>query len=171
MKMLWTYSPNAIDKLISFMTGEDCGHFALLFESVHGTGVVFESNLLGTHPAFYNTWMGKKRKIIHSLDFNIDARTEDHLWDLWVSEFDGKPYDFGGCIYIGLMKFRHRLFGTAIPKVNKWSKANTYFCDVIYQVVQGMPGVPIIDIELNQMSSPHDLYMYLLANQNKLPVS
>lgn len=167
MRLLWSESPNVVDKIIKLVTGEDCGHFAILFESVNGTGVIFESNLLGTHPSFYNTWI-KNRNIVHQMDFTLDAATEDKLWDVWVSNFDGRGYDFLGCIYCGMMKLRYRLFKIPVPKVNKWAKSGAYFCDVIYQIVAGMPGIPAMPVELNEMSSPHDVWLFLKANQDKL---
>jgi len=164
MKLLWTKSPNAVDWLINLVTAEDCGHFAILFESVNGTGVVFESNLLGTHPAFYKTWMGTSRKIIHSIDVVLTAEQEDKIWDLWVNNFDGHGYDFFGCIYVGLMKLRKRIFKKEIPTKNIWSKNGAFFCDVIYQVLDGIQWLPDMKDQINEMSSPHDLFLFVSQN-------
>ena len=156
MKLLWTRSKNPFDWLILKVTGQDCGHFAFLFETAGG-GMVFESNLLGTHPAFYKTWM-KNRTIVHSKDIPISLEDENILWDKWVDLYDGQPYDLPGCIYAGLMIFRLKFFKIQKPKVNAWGSKKAYYCDEVYQLVSGLPGFPFIDESSNGLDSPHDVW-------------
>lgn len=159
MRLLFTSSPNAVDWLIKLVTGEDCAHMALLFESRSGGGVVFEANLLGTHPAFYKTWMKRGRRIVHSIEFQTTLVWEDAVWEAWVEKFDGRGYDFGGVLYLGLAKLMKRWFNRPLPKKNRWAKRQAFFCDEIYQLVSGLPGFPPIEYRSNGMYSPHDVYL------------
>ena len=62
MKLVWSASKNPLSCLIRFVTGQDCSHFSFVFES-RASGLMFESNLFGTHPAFYRTSLKKKKTI------------------------------------------------------------------------------------------------------------
>lgn len=162
MKLLWTHSNNIMDWIISFLTGEDCQHFAILFEAPTGGGLVFQINLLGGGVTFYKTFLNK-HKIIHSLDFKVSLEDQNELWDEWVDRFDGKPYNILGALYLGLMKFRKRIFGTALPTVNAWSQPGDSFCDEAYQLISYLPEVPDVTPSSNGMMTPHDLWLVVSA--------
>lgn len=164
MKMLWTSSKNPIDFVIRLMTGQDCQHFAFLFESAGG-GMIFECNLLGAHACFYNTWL-KKHALIHVIDVPLSIEDEDALWDKWVNEFDGLSYDFLGVIYLGIMFARKRIFGIPLPAVNAWSQRNQYFCDAAYQLVSGRPGFPLVTPKTNGMATPHALWEAICSSRS-----
>ena len=156
MKMVWTKSNNPMDWLILLITGEDCAHFALVFKS-SGCEVVFETNLLGAHPSFYNTW-AKTHNIIHEKEVPLTHDQERELWVKWVNQFDGTPYDFLGVLYVGLMTLRQRWFGIPKPATNRWRNPNCFYCDEIYQLVSGLPGFPAIEAQANGMDSPHEVW-------------
>ena len=144
------------DAIIGWVTGQDCAHFAVLFKTAGG-GMIFESNLLGTHPAFFKTWM-KNRTIIHQLEVEVSPDEENAIWDKWVDKFDGQQYDYLGVLYCGLMIARERLFKIPRPKKNPWASANAFFCDEVYQLVSGLPGFPKLCPIANGMDSPHDVW-------------
>jgi hypothetical protein len=157
VKLLWTKSANPVDWLISLATGQDCAHFAIFFQ-VNDTGMVFEANLLGTHPVFFKTWMGTSRKIIHEKEVLLTQAEEIQLWQDWVTKFDGQPYDYLGAIYTGLMVLRQRFLGIPKPCRNAWGSKTAFYCDEIYQLVSGRPGFPTITDRSNGMDSPHDVW-------------
>ena len=101
------------------------------------------------------------RTIIHSLKVPITKETEDQLWDEWVVKFDGNAYDYLGAIYLAAMIIRERVFKIKRPKVNAWATSNSFFCDQIYQLVSGLPGIKVISEQCNSMDSPHDVWMKL----------
>jgi len=166
MRLLWSKSNNPIDWLIGLMTGQDCAHFSFSFEDIHGQEMVFETNLLGGHPAFYSTWISASgRQIIHS---QVVPATPDEvaaLWLSWVQNYDGKGYDFLGAFYTGLMVLRLRVFGIPKPLRNAWSQRNKFYCDEIYQLVSGRFGFPSITSVSNGMDTPHDVWGKLQSGE------
>lgn len=155
MKLLWTKSTKPLSIFIRFLTGNDCSHFSfVLYENSVGP-IVFEANLLGTHPTFLQTSM-KSHTVVHEKEVPRSQEIEDRVMDLIISTYDGKDYDFLGALYLGYRSFLYRWFKIPIPDINKWSKDGTYFCDVLYQIliIAGLP--PIKDIK---MKTPHDVWM------------
>lgn len=157
MKLVWTKSKTPLSLFIRWMTGEDCSHFAFVFEGPGRSGLMFESNLLGTHPAFFKTSL-KTHEIVHEKDIDLTVEQEDAVWDLVVERYDGKPYDFGGALYLGIKKLMHKLFNSTIPTENKWSSQGKFFCDEIYDVFNNIPGMKKIDV-CGAMQSPHDVFL------------
>lgn len=157
MKMLWTTANNPVDWLIWLATGDDCQHFALLFDSPGG-GVVFHFNLLGGGAMFYKTFSAK-HSTVHSMEVKMTVQQEDALWDKWVDRFDGKGYNFFGAIFLGLMKLRLRIFGIPTPAKNSWCTPGTSFCDEAYQLLNGIPGVNPISPDENGMMTPADMWL------------
>lgn len=122
---------------------------------------MFESNLLGTHPAFFETSM-KTHTIVHEKDLPINVIQEDIIWDTVVQKYDGKGYDFGGAAYLGLVKLLNRIMKFD-PQFNftknAWAKDNEYFCEEIVTVLEMIPGFP--KIENPSMKTPEDLWQCL----------
>lgn len=159
MTLLWTKSGSTLSKLIRLLTGDDCSHFAIVLYDNKPGEIMFESNLLGTHPAFLKTSL-KTHEIVHKMTIEVPQDMEDQVWDRIVKSFDGKPYDYAGALYLGIHKLMHRLFGRAIPTSNKWANCNAFFCDEIYTAFVDVPGLPDIGVS-NGMRTPHDVYQLL----------
>lgn len=159
MKLIFTKSNSPLSIFIRLITGEDCSHFAFVFQSPGRTGLMFESNLLGTHPAFFATAL-KTHTIVHEKDYALTVEQEDAIWDLVVESYDDKPYDFLGATYLGWFKLLHRILKVALPLRNKWCQPGQYFCDVVYDVFNkaGLSELPKIDV-LNGMDTPHDVWL------------
>lgn len=147
--------------LIRAVTGEDCSHFAFVFESKIG-GLMFESNLLGTHPKFFKNAQ-KHFTVVHEIEVNLSIADEDTVWERVVNLYDDKPYDFGGMLYIGWRTILMRLFGLSKPKHNRWQSTHKYFCDEIYVALRGMPGLPDLG-QAGGMDTPHDVYLKIKGN-------
>ena len=157
MKLLWTKSSTPLSVLIRSVTGEPCSHFSFVFESA-AKGLMFESNLFGTHPAFLQTAM-KNHTIVHEKALPITIEQEDLLWDVIVQKYDAKSYDFGGALYLGKAKLENRAFKTPIPIINAWASDDKYFCEEIVEILQLIPGFP--KIENPSMKTPEDLWQTL----------
>lgn len=154
MKLVWTKSDLILSKVIRWLTGEDCSHFAFVFDK---DGIMFESNLLGTHPVFYESSL-KTHTIVHEIDIKCSQADEDMVWDRVIKKYDGKGYDFGGALYLGWRKWLKRVFNRPIPSVNKWAKSDLFFCDEIYEALRGIPGLPELEAGKG-LDSPHDVYV------------
>lgn len=156
MKLLWTKAQTPLSVGIRCLCGQDCSHFSFVFESA-AKGLMFESNLLGTHPAFLQTSL-KTHTIVHEKSFEIPLAIEDQIWDLAVEKYDGKGYDFGGALYLGIMERRKKTFGIPKPKTNAWASAGLYYCDEVYDIFNSFPDYfPKIDV-CNGMDTPHNLW-------------
>ena len=157
MKVIWTKSRLPLSYIIRWFTGEPCSHLALVFNSNNG-GIMFESNLMGTHIKFFKN-AKKHCTIVHEMIVPMTSAQEDCAWDLMVDRFDDKPYDYMGALYLGLMKLRFRIFKTPISKVNKWQNKGAYFCDELYQILE-IAGFKHLGVELG-MKSPEDVWLDL----------
>lgn len=160
MKLIWSKSSSPLSLLIRFICKEDCSHFSFVFES-EAKGLMFESNLLGTHPSFLQTSL-KTHSIVHEIDLPLSISEEDLLWDVIVDKYDGHSYDFLGALYLGWFKFLKRVFGIKLPDKNKWCQPGQYFCDQLYDCLNNIPRLPKINV-MNGMDTPHDVWIRLSA--------
>jgi len=160
MILLWTKSTLPLSVVIRAVTGDDCSHFSIVLydSSKVPSPIVFESNLLGTHPLFLQTAL-TTHTVVHQLTISLTEEQEDKILDAIISKFDGKPYDFGGALYLGWRKLMNRIFKTPLPAHNKWSNNDAYFCDEIYQCLESA-GLPDFGISTG-METPHDLWLKL----------
>lgn len=158
MKLIWTRSIKPLSVFIRHLTGEDCSHFAFVFETEYG-GEMFESNLLGTHIRFFKN-AKKHFEIVHQIDLPLDRETEDVLWERIIDKYDDKPYDFKGALYLGWRLLLWRSLRFPIPKINAWSNSNAFYCDEIYDALDGIPGVPRIGAS-GGMETPYGVFQKL----------
>lgn len=158
MKLVWSKSSLPLSVLIRAVTGEPCSHFLVVFESA-AKGLVFESNLIGTHPRF---WQSDQNKItiVHEKNLSLSAVAEDLIWDRVVQKYDGRPYDYVGALYLGFWKLAKRLFRVELPEKNLWASPERYFCSEIYEIFKDVPGFPDIGIT-SGMESPEDVWQKL----------
>lgn len=159
MRLIWTKANNPLSHLIRFVTGDDCSHFAFVFENGNRKGTAYESNLLGTHPAFLKTKL-KSSVIVHEKDIALTIEQEDAVWDMVQDKYDGKPYDFCGALYLGWRKILNRLFNAPLPEVNKWARADHFFCDEIYEILNHVEGIPKLNGGAS-MKTPCDVWKNL----------
>lgn len=163
MKLVWLKSTEPLSVVIRFITGQDCSHFAFVFESA-AQGLMFESDLLGTHPEFYTTEM-KNHTLIHSMDLPLTVEQEDTVWDLVVQQYDGHAYNYLGALYLGWRYILKRLFKIPLPAQNRWATPGTYFCDQVYEVLNQIPGVPQVNV-MNGMDTPHQVWVKLQTGES-----
>lgn len=155
MRLCWTKSKLPLSKIIRWVTGEDCSHFLIVLDDPEG-GLIFEANLLGTHPAFYRTHK-KAFTIVHEIDWPLTLEVENHVRAFAIKKFDGRAYDFLGVLYLGLRIGLHRMFGLAIPKKNKWAKHGAFYCDDLFDIMQIIPDLPKVHVT-GRMITPHGLF-------------
>ena len=160
MKLIWTKSNLPLSVLIRGVTGEDCSHFAFVFEST-ASGLLFQSNLLGTNSKFFNTEKNTWGfKIVHELDIPMTVEEEDRAWELMVNSYDDVPYNFLGAAYLGWRKLLHRVFGLKVPAKNAWSQHATMFCDQIYTILNKLQDPRLKHVNVgNGMATPYDLWV------------
>lgn len=168
MKLIWTKSYLPLSLVIRGITGEDCSHFAFVFEST-ANGLVFQSNLLGTNTKFLNadlkTW---GFKIVHELDLPMTITEEDQAWDNIVDNYTVVPYNFLGAFYLGWRYFLLRLFNRPLPIKNPWNQKGTMFCDQVYKILNQLkdPRIPKIPV-MSGMDTPHVVWSRVNGGQQK----
>jgi hypothetical protein len=160
MKLIWTKSYLPLSLVIRGVTGEPCSHFAFVFES-QASGLVFQSNLLGTNPEFYNvlskTW---GFSVVHQLDLPMSVDEENIAWDAIVQQYDDIGYNFGGACYLGWRYGLKRAFKIPLPPTNAWSQPGTMFCDQVYRILNLLndPRLPKIPV-MNGMDTPESVWL------------
>jgi hypothetical protein len=157
MILAFTRSKLPLSVLIRWFLDSDCSHFVLVFKSPSG-GLMFESNLLGTHPKFYKTAL-KHMEVVHQIEMNLTPDQEDEVWDIVVDQFDGHAYNYRAFIYFCWRAFLKKIFHQPLPKTNPWSLPGTYLCDQVCYALQGLSPEPI-SLDLS-MVTPEELYYYL----------
>lgn len=156
MRMVWTKSKLPVSLLIRAITGEEASHFSIVFESA-AKGLMFESNLLGTHPKFFRTAL-KSLVVVQEKKFEVPIEVEDAIWDLVVQKYDGKSYDIKGALYLGWRILLQRAFKIPRPKVNAWGSPDRFFCNEVYEIFNSFPEhFPNIEV-INGMDTPHDIW-------------
>jgi|GEM_PF-3055818 len=147
MRIIISKSTLPLSVLIRGVLGSKASHFLIVFDSPAG-GLVFESNVLGTHPKFWKTDQ-KTLTVIDELEVIMTSKQEDVIWDTVVDQMDGKGYDWGAFFYMGLAYIAHRLWGHNIPKVNKWAKPGTYVClQVAQSLIPYFPQLQAVDVSM-----------------------
>ena len=154
MKLIWTRSKSPLSVLIRWALGTDCSHFAFVFNSPSG-GLMFEANLLGTHPRFFKNAL-KHMEVVHQIDVELPLAMEDKVWDTIVDELDGKGYDFKAFIYFSWRALLLKIFKRPLPDKNKWQDPSRPLCVAIVNAVQHI-GIKLPDDFDPEMRSPHDL--------------
>ena len=155
MRLVWTKSTLPLSVVIRAITGEDCSHFAFVFDSPGG-GMVFQANLLGCGPEFFAKFKSACT-IVHEVTLDVPTEIEDQVWDLVVSNYDGKPYGYKSCIYLGYRILLRRIFGIPMPDKNPYVSSGAFFCDELYACLAPIPGLPKFDVA-DGMKTPHDVW-------------
>lgn len=157
MRLIWTKSSLPLSVFIRAITGDPCSHFAFVFRSA-AKGLMFEANLFGTHPKFYQNARARFDEV-HVLDISLPIELEDAIWDIVVQKYDGKKYDYLGAMFLGWSKLKHRLFKTPLPVYNLWADENNFFCEEIASALAIIPGMP--KVPTSGMETPEDLWNIL----------
>lgn len=158
MKLIWTKSTLPLSVFIRWGLNTDCSHFALVFDSPAG-GLMFESNLLGTHPKFFKTAL-KEMTIVHEIDVVIPTELEDKIWDIVVDKYDDKPYNYTAFFYFCWRAILNRTLKIPFPMKNFYNNSNGDLCVQVYQALSDGQAMPDLGLDLT-VTSPHDLYLKL----------
>ena len=161
MKMIWLKSNLPLSVAIRYLLSSDCSHWALVFDTPAG-GLIFESNLLGTHPKFYKTELAATT-LVHEIDLPLDIVDEDAVWDEVVAKLDNRPYDWGALVYFAWRAILLKFFGRPLPKTNAWAQPGSDLCVEVFSAVKRFTGLKDTVLDLS-MTGPHELYKLLVAS-------
>lgn len=158
MKLIWTKSSLPLSVFIRWGLNTDCSHFAIVFDSPAG-GLMFESNLLGTHPKFFKTAL-KEMTVVHEIDVIVSTEVEDKIWDIVVDKYDHQPYNYLAFFYFCYRAILNRVFRIPFPINGLYTKSNGDLCTQVYKSLIDSNVMPDLGLDLT-VTSPHDLYLKL----------
>jgi len=166
MKLIWTKSNLPLSLFIRWGLKQDCSHFAIVFDDDNG-GIVFESNLLGTHIKWFPTFKDHCA-IVHEIEVKLPLKKEEAIYQATLSHYDDKSYDYKAFAYFCWRTLLLRLFNVALPKKNAWDSKGAYICVGLAKALRdAKDSLPkklakkLESVEDFEMVSPHDLFHIL----------
>lgn len=168
--MIFLFTKNNLigSKAIRWGLGNDCSHFAIMFESPEA---VYESRLESgcgrdTVAAFL-----KRNRVVHSLELTkTDSVFEKNLRDSLEKNSMNCRYDSGAILFWAIAALGKRLFGLPLPQKNPWGKGGEHYCVEIIRgsehILDDYLGTDFSSVDI-EMTSPHMAYLKL-RNSKKL---
>ena len=148
IQVIFTRSSSFLSKIIRFLSKEPVSHVAIVFDNK----IVFHSNLYGTHPDWYSTFI-RDNEIIFILDYKYTLEQEEEIY-LKIRQYDSRWYDFGGLFYFLWRGILYRLFNVPIPKDNLFGKKDQFLCTELAKIID--PTLENLD-----MITPYRVYIQL----------
>lgn len=107
-------------------------HMAILIDD---TWVIESTFFNGVSISPYSKWKKRNIELYKIPDWQAYRRSKEvltrltHVW--------GKGYDWLGIAYFGICYVKLMVFGTALPKRNRWQRPNRYFCTEYAALLSG----------------------------------
>jgi hypothetical protein len=168
MLFCFTATKQPLSRAVRWGLGEDCSHFALVFdERPEGYGLVLHSDLMGVRLCWWNEFQ-KTHQLVHVLrpKYSLSLQQEESFYRAVISRFYGQPYDFRAFAYWAYCMALKKMANRPIPPVNAWGEPNAFLCTALAQALRD----PVFQIlKLNtlhtlpdfEMVSPHQLFLAL----------
>lgn len=168
MIFCFTTSTKPVSRMITMGLGEDCSHFALVFdETPEGYGLVLHSSLGGVQLAWWGDFRDS-HKIVHALapKEDLSLLQQETFFRAIITRFHGQAYDYPAFAFFAWRAFLYRCFGVPFPARNHWGSDQGLLCtgvgaalrDPVFDVLKLSDLRTIPDLE---MVSPHRLYAIL----------
>lgn len=148
IQIVFTKNNSCLSKLIRWLSNEPVSHAAIIFDKK----IVFESNLYGTHPKWFCSFI-KKNIILLSLDLKMTLEQEEDIY-LQIPQYDAKPYDFGALFYMIYRGLLYKLFNLPIPRTNLFGREDQFLCVELAKILD--PTLENLDT-----ITPYQLYLKL----------
>lgn len=160
MTLIWTKSKQPLSIAIRGMLQEPVSHFGIVFDN----GIVFHSNLLGSHIEWYGTFT-KKCEIVYSLQFTLNLEEEEAVYQNILNTYDDKPYDYAAFLYFAYRALLKRTIGKPLPTTNELQDGDRLLCTELAKCVPDyIVPASIKDRDLS-IVSPYQLYLQIMAAQ------
>ncbi len=158
MKVIFTKSSLPLSVVIRGILSEPVSHFGIVFDN----GIIFHSNLLGTHIEWYGSFK-KHCEIVYEIEYPMTLEQEEAVYQSILTTYDDHGYDYGALFYFGYRALLFRIFGIALPKKNEWAQSDKFLCT---ELVGTLPDyiLPLsVKTEDLSLTSPYKLYLQLEA--------
>lgn len=149
MRLIWTKNTSILSKSIRWLFNEPVSHFAIVFDN----SLVFHSNLLGVHLAWFN-YFKNKNDIIYSKEIILDIENEEKFYRKIVDKYYGKNYDFKAFFYFAYRGLLKKFFNIPVPDKNTFQDNDEFLCTGLASLFFDTS----IDYEI---ITPYQLYLLL----------
>lgn len=153
MKLIWTRSTLPLSVLIRKGLGEPVSHFGIVFDN----GIVFHSNLLGTHIEWYGAF-SKHCEIVFQKEYNLTLDDEEAIFQSILNTYDDKGYDYGAFFYFCWRALLYRTLGKPFPARNEWNSGNKFLCTELAGTLPDAMVSAKIKAQDLSIISPYRLY-------------
>lgn len=160
MRLIWTKSKLPLSVAIRTVLQEPVSHFGIVFDN----GIVFHSNLLGSHIEWFGTF-SKHCEIVYSLEFTLNLEDEEKIYRAILDTYDDKPYDYGALFYFAYRAILLRTIGKPLPTTNELQSADKFLCTELATCLPDNIIPAAIKAEDLGIVSPYQLYLQILARQ------
>lgn len=123
MKLIWTRSSLPLSVLIRTGLRTPVSHFGIVFDN----GIVFHSNLLGTHIEWYGTFV-KHCEVVFEIEYAMTLEQEEAVYRSILNTYDDHGYDFGAFAYFAWRAILYRTLGLPFPPRNAWESGDKFLC-------------------------------------------
>lgn len=159
MKLIFTKSSQPLSKLIRAGLNEPVSHFGIVFDN----GIVFHSNLLGTHVEWYKTFT-KHCDIVYQIEYAMTLEQEEAIYQTILNTYDELGYDFGALFYFAYRVAAYKFFSVPMPSKNEWSKSDKFLCTELAGTLPNSIVPASIKTEDLSIVSPYSLYLKIKAS-------
>lgn len=158
MKLIWTKSSLPLSVAIRGLMQEPVSHFGIVFDN----GIVFHSNLLGTHIEWYGSFI-KHCEVVYQLDYPMSLEDEEAVYRKILNTYDEIGYDFGALLYFAYRAITHRLFNIPLPSKNEWASGSKFLCTELAGILPDNIVSASLKAEDLSIVSPYQLYLQIKA--------
>lgn len=158
MKLIFTRSNAPLSVAIRGLLKEPVSHFGIVFDN----GIVFHSNLLGSHIEWYGSFI-KKCEIVYSLQFTLNLEEEERIYLDILNTYDDKPYDYGALFYFAYRAILLRTIRKPLPATNELQNGSKFLCTELAICLPDSIVPPSIKTEDLSIISPYALYQKIMS--------
>lgn len=159
MTLIWTKNKLPLSKVICWAFNEPTSHFGIVFDN----GIVFHSNLSGTHVEWFKTFT-KKSEIVYSKEYDLSLLEEEAIFQQILTTYDDRPYDISGFLYFSWRALLLKFLNKPLPSSNKWNNKNSYLCTELAGVLpENIVSKSIKEKDLSILT-PYKLYLEINKN-------
>lgn len=154
MRLIWTKSKLPLSVLIRWGLSEPVSHFGIVFDN----GIVFHSNLLGTHVEWFGTF-AKHCEIVYSVECQMELLDEEAVYRDILDTYDDKGYDYCAFAYFCLRGFMRKFLRIPFPEKSAWTDKDKFLCtELAGTLPESIIGAQIKAEDLSILS-PYQLYL------------
>jgi hypothetical protein len=128
---------------------------------VFDNGIVFHSNLMGTHVEWYGSFV-KRCTIVYQKEIQLSLIDEEAIFQSILNTYDSKGYDFGAFGYFVWCAILYRTIGKPFPTRNVLNSNDKFLCTELAAVLPDKLVSPAVKAKDLSIVSPYRLYQEIV---------